>query len=91
MTAPFLKLKPVPRQPLPRLSVYQIGHMRDIAAGQTVSWTFAPGSIKHQLREMIYDFKVATLEDIRLEGDTRVYQRVVLTDYGQQVLKEMDT
>lgn len=82
-------LRTVPRQPVPTLTRYQVVLMRDMQAGQTVSWTYATGTVKSLLRQLVFDYKVARLVDFTLNGEPQIYQRVELTERGTQVLADI--
>lgn len=56
--------------------------------GRTLSLSAAPGVVREQIRGLVVK-RVVRLEERFLPDESRAYEVVVLTDYGQQLLKEI--
>lgn len=52
-----------------------------------LSWTYSPSGIRRQLRPLLNDKRLRIVKRT-FEGDTQVYEFIVLTDAGQQLMKD---
>ena len=70
------------------LSPYQVLLMREMYAGQSVSWSYAPPTIRHLLYDMIYRKGVCDLTQRRVGDDPREYEFVILSKKGRAYCAE---
>jgi len=70
------------------LTANQLLFMQDMQTGVSVSWTFAPGTVRRMLRAMIDTHQVCKRVNRTFEGDPQVYEFVVLTERGKSMMGE---
>ncbi len=69
------------------LNPIQAMYLADIMAGRSLSWTFAPYTLKRSLRPLI-DRRWIAIKTETFEGDPQVYEFLALTQIGLEAFKE---
>ena len=70
-----------------KVNQIQAMHMSDLTQ-RPESWTYMPSGVKRSLRPLIFDRKILKIVKEPVEGDTQIYEWLMLTDETKGRLAE---